>query len=262
MLSHELPFLRRYARALSGSQAQGDAYVMAALEAVVADASVVENASSVRVGLYKLLDTIWSSSGGQIAEEEERDAVHAASQRQLAPLTPRSRQALLLNSLEGFDLSEIAEAMSCSEDEARVLIEGGRAQIEKQTRGRILIIEDEPIIAMDIQGIVESLGHTVTGVAHIRTDAVSRAMADPPDLVLADIQLADGSSGIDAVNDILAAFSVPVIFITAYPERLLTGERPEPTFLISKPFKDDQVGAAIGQALFFQGAAVPAAQSA
>jgi CheY-like chemotaxis protein len=70
-------------------------------------------------------------------------------------------------------------------------------------------------------------------------------------MVLADIQLADGSSGIDAVNEILMAFKLPVIFITAYPERLLTGERPEPTFLITKPFQPEIVKAVISQALFF-----------
>mgnify|MGYP000411422531 CR=1 FL=1 len=79
-------------------------------------------------------------------------------------------------------------------------------------------------------------------------DAVARKA---PGLVLADIQLADGSSGIDAVKDILGHYDIPVIFITAFPERLLTGERPEPTFLITKPFQPETVKAAIGQALFF-----------
>ena len=84
------------------------------------------------------------------------------------------------------------------------------------------------------------------------------ARQSPPGLVLADIQLADDSSGIDAVRDILAEFSVPVIFITAFPERLLTGERPEPTFLITKPFQRSTVKAAIAQALFFDSATLPA----
>jgi CheY-like chemotaxis protein len=77
-------------------------------------------------------------------------------------------------------------------------------------------------------------------------------------MVLADIQLADGSSGIDAVNDILTTFKLPVIFITAYPERLLTGERPEPTFLITKPFQPEIVKAVISQALFFDAKALAA----
>ena len=132
------------------------------------------------------------------------------------------------------------------------------AEIEKQTRARVLIIEDEPIIAMDIESIVRDLGHDVTGVAVTRDEAVSLAMEDRPGLVLADIQLADDSSGIDAVKDILAKFNVPVIFITAFPERLLTGERPEPTFLITKPFQRSTVKAAISQALFFDQATVPA----
>ena len=58
--------------------------------------------------------------------------------------------------------------------------------------------------------------------------------------------------------DILVEFQVPVIFITAFPERLLTGERPEPTFLITKPFQRSTVKAAISQALFFDAATVPA----
>jgi CheY-like chemotaxis protein len=147
--------------------------------------------------------------------------------------------------------------MSVSEEEAAILVSDGARQVASQTRGRILIIEDEPIIAMDIEGIVTGLGHTVTSIANTRTSAVAAATAERPDLVLADIQLADGSSGIDAVRDILGSMTVPVIFITAYPERLLTGERPEPAFLIAKPFKDEQVAAAIGQALFFGATATP-----
>jgi CheY-like chemotaxis protein len=133
------------------------------------------------------------------------------------------------------------------------------AEIERQTHADVLIIEDEPIIAMDIESIVRDLGHNVTGVAVTRDEAVSQARKSPPGLVLADIQLADDSSGIDAVKDILGEFSVPVIFITAFPERLLTGTRPEPTFLITKPFQRSTVKAAISQALFFDAATVPAA---
>jgi DNA-binding LytR/AlgR family response regulator len=72
-----------------------------------------------------------------------------------------------------------------------------------------------------------------------------------PNLVLADIQLADGSSGIDAVNDMVAEFEAAVVFITAFPERLLTGDKPEPAFLITKPFDANVVKAITSQALFF-----------
>ena len=89
-----------------------------------------------------------------------------------------------------------------------------------------------------------------------RDDVLKRARQRRPietarDLVLADIQLADGSSGLDAVNEILRSVSLPVIFVTAFPQRLLTGTRPEPTFLITKPFQAENVKAVISQALFF-----------
>lgn len=117
----------------------------------------------------------------------------------------------------------------------------------------MLIIEDEPIIALDIEALVRDLGHEVTAVARTRSEARTFAASETPGLILADIQLADDSSGIDAVKDILTEHHIPVIFITAFPERLLSGDRPEPTYLITKPFKPDTVKAAIGQALFFHG---------
>lgn len=116
---------------------------------------------------------------------------------------------------------------------------------------QVLIIEDQPVIAADIEAIVRELGHQVIGVATTRDEAIGEAGRTRPGLILADIQLADGSSGIDAVGDILEGAAIPVIFITAFPERLLTGERPEPTFLITKPFDATTVKATIGQALFF-----------
>ena len=99
--------------------------------------------------------------------------------------------------------------------------------------------------------MLRDLGHSVTSIARTHKDALKAAALQKPGLVLADIRLADGSSGLDAVNDILGTFTVPVVFITAYPEKLMTGERPEPTFLITKPFREDAVKAIISQVLFF-----------
>ena len=117
--------------------------------------------------------------------------------------------------------------------------------------GKVTKVNTAALIAMDIEDIVTRLGHRPIGVARTRSEAVKLAMKEKPGIILADIQLADGSSGIDAVNDLLAEFEAPVIFITAFPERLLTGSRPEPTFLITKPFSPEMVKAMISQALFF-----------
>ena len=186
------------------------------------------------------------------------DGAEGIAHARLARVTPLSRQALLLTSLEGFSTEDTAYLIDSQPDDVDSLVAEALAEIERQTHAEVLIIEDEPIIAMDIEMIVRDLGHNVTGVAVTRSEAVAQARQSPPSLVLADIQLADDSSGIDAVKDILAEFSVPVIFITAFPERLLTGTRPEPTFLITKPFQRSTVKAAISQALFFDAATVPA----
>ena len=156
-------------------------------------------------------------------------------------------------------MEEAAQILDETSEGVRVLIARAQTDIENELATDVLIIEDEPVIAADIEALVMDLGHRVTTVATTRTEAVNAVRAHRPGLVLADIQLADGSSGIDAVNDILRGHDVPVIFITAFPERLLTGEKPEPAFLITKPFQPETVKAAIGQALFFHEARTVAA---
>ncbi len=166
-------------------------------------------------------------------------------------IPPRHRQAFLLTALEGFTIDEAAQILDDSTEGVRGLIARAQRDIEAELATEVLIIEDEPVIAADIEALVLDLGHRVSAIATTRTEAVAAVKARRPGIVLADIQLADGSSGIDAVNDILKGTDVPVIFITAFPERLLTGEKPEPAFLITKPFQPETVKAAIGQALFF-----------
>ncbi len=259
-LAPHLPFLRRYARALTGSQEHGDRYVRAALEAIVAAPDEFPRDVEPRLGLYRTFQVIWQTTNGEEepASSIDGDSAEAIARARLARMTPLSRQALLLTAMEGFTSEDAAYLIDVEPTEIDKLVTDALAEIEKQTRARVLIIEDEPIIAMDIETIVRDLGHDVTGVAVTRDEAVSSAMSDRPGLVLADIQLADDSSGVDAVKDILAEFQVPVIFITAFPERLLTGERPEPTFLITKPFQRSTVKAAISQALFFDETTIPA----
>lgn len=255
-IAPHLPLLRRYARALAGSQASGDAYVGATLEAILASPADFSKSIPPRIALYRTFHVVWSTASVDVPEAsdpmERREAV---TKRRLASLTPKSRQALLLTVVEGFSNEQAAQILGVPVDEIAGLLSAAVAEIDRQTATRVLIIEDEPVIAMDLEHIVEGLGHGVTGIADTRTDAVKAAKHERPGLVLADIQLADGSSGIDAVKDILDSFEVPVIFITAFPERLLTGERPEPTFLITKPFEPETVKAAISQALFFESSA-------
>ncbi len=250
-IAAHLPFLRRYARAVTGSQTSGDAYVAAVLEALVADVSLFPDEKDDRVALYKLFSSLYGSTSVEIGEIDSPFAWERRAATNLMSIPPVERQAFLLVSVEGFTPQETARVLDMPEGEIGGIIEKASKEISRQVATDIMIIEDEPLIAMDIEQMVESLGHTVTGIARTHTEAVELFQRTQPKMVLADIQLADGSSGIDAVNDILQTHTIPVIFITAFPERLLTGERPEPTFLVTKPFNPDMVKALISQALFF-----------
>jgi DNA-directed RNA polymerase specialized sigma24 family protein len=251
-LAPHLSHLRRYARALTGSQTHGDAYVRACLETIVAAPEEFPRDVGAKVGLYKVFYTIWMSANVEApVETEALPKPERRLQRQLGQLTPVSRQALLLTAMEGFGENEAAEIIGISPGEVGELVDVALADIQRQDRTKVLIIEDEPAISMDLASLVADLGHQVVAISMTRTQAVKAAREHKPGLVLADIQLADGSSGLDAVKDILGTMEVPVIFITAFPERLLTGERPEPTFLITKPFDHRTVQATISQALFF-----------
>ena len=250
-LAPHLPYVRRYARALTGDQATGDQYVRVALEALAAGERTLDPGMSPRVALYHVFHAIWCTTGAQLESPIEDDDRPSDAGRRLMRIAPRSRQAFLLTALEGFTPSEAAQILDTNFEEVDHLIAAAQAEIDAELATDVLIIEDEPVIAADIEALVTELGHKVLDVAATRGEAVDAVARHRPGLVLADIQLADGSSGIDAVKDILGRFDVPVIFITAFPERLLTGERPEPTFLITKPFQPETVKAAIGQALFF-----------
>ncbi len=250
-IAPHIPYLRRFARALAGTQAAGDAYVAATLEVLISDPSQFDLRLDPRVALYRTFLGLWNSLDVNLKTETPSSPATPID-RKLEQLTPLPRQAFVLTSVEGFTTEEAATILDVAVEEVQSLVETAGREIAAQVATDVLIIEDEPMIAMDLESIVEGLGHRVTGVARTHAEAVKAVSKAKPGLVLADIQLADGSSGLDAVNEMLGSFEVPVIFITAYPDRLLTGERPEPAFLITKPYQPDTVKAIVSQALFFE----------
>ena len=252
-LAPHLPYVRRYARALTGDQTTGDHYVRVALEALAAGERVLEASMTPRVALYHVFHAIWCTSGAQLEGPADDDSAVDDTTRRLMRIAPRSRRAFLLTALEGFTPSEAAQILGADFAEVERLIAEAQAEIDAELATDVLIIEDEPVIAADIEALVRELGHNVVDIAATRAEAVEAVAKKSPGLVLADIQLADGSSGIDAVKDIIGQMNVPVIFITAFPERLLTGERPEPTYLVTKPFEPDTLKVTISQALSFFG---------
>ena len=251
-VASNLPYLRRYARALTGSQQTGDAFVRATLEAALADEELKAGLSEGRVPLYRAFNKMWSSAYLEVEEEHAGDATAPdRTHDRLKAVTPLNRQALLLTTLEDFSIEEAGEIMDIPPEDVERMVRDAVSEIDRESATSVLIIEDEPLISMQLEDLVRGLGHEICGTAATRTQAQQVVAEKTPGLVLADIQLADGSSGLDAVDDILEIGEVPVIFITACPERLLTGDRPEPTYLVTKPFQEATVRAAISQALFF-----------
>ncbi len=245
-----VPFLRRYARALMGTQERGDRYVKSCLEELLEDPERIEADVPLRLQLFKLFHEALARSNGTPAGADTAAEPQAPIQRHLERLPTRDRQVLLLSSIEGFLGDDVGYILGISKADAHQILGQAKAELMNQSRTTVLVIEDEPVIAFDIAGIVTEMGHRVVATAATKDEAVAAAKEKEPGLVLADIQLDDGSSGIDAVRDILDAVDVPVIFVTAFPERLLTGEKAEPAFLVTKPFEPDVLKITIAQALY------------
>ncbi|WP_316977174.1 response regulator [Shumkonia mesophila] len=248
-----IPYLRRYARALAGSQEAGDRYVRICLEALVEEPESLRPGLFRRLQLYHLFHQTWTRIAEPIFPSDlPPDPTAGEPLDPLHGLSSRRRQVLLLTAVEGFSLDEAAAIMEMSPEEAEIELTAARIELNDQAATSVLIIEDEPIIAFDLSDIVSEMGHDVIGTAATKDEAVALAMRRRPGIILADIQLGDGSSGIDAVAEIHRTRDVPVVFVTAYPERLLTGARREPAYLVTKPFEPDVLRVTIYQALLSQ----------
>jgi len=256
-IAPHLPYLRRLARAITGNQVVGDAFVADLLQSLITEPGRFRQDVPAKPETFRLLCEALNQEG--VASNPKRGAAkwEIEAVKRLEPIPLAHRLAFLLRSVEGFTPSEVSYILGKSVEEVQHDIESFAGELASELATDVLIIEDEPLIAMDIEDLVRSLGHRVSGIARTHAEAVAAVAHSRPGLILADIQLADGSSGIEAVNEILGSFDLPVIFITAYPERLLTGLRPEPAFLIAKPFQPDMVKAIVSQALFFNEGAHP-----
>ena len=234
-LVRALPYARRYARALTGSQPRGDVVVADSLRAML-EAGVPTGVpgADARHALYASVTK--SFNGAQAGGAGEG-------------LSQQQRQLLLLTSLEELPVESAAAVVGLDAEDATRQLADARARLRAAAATSVLIIEDEPIIAMDIEELVQNCGHTVIGVAGTEAEAVQIAEQFKPGLILADINLGPGGDGAAAVARIMKLHYAPVIFVTAYPERLLTGEALEPAFVITKPFEPLTLAIATYQAV-------------
>lgn len=233
-LIRALPYGRRYARALTGSQPEGDLLVAESLRGL--SAQRLKEGFTPLYQLYEAISGLFSRKG-------------FAAEYDVAGLSVTQRQLLLLITLEEVPVEMAARITGVPTKQAEQELEDAQGRLHKNVQTSVLIIEDEPIIAMDIEQLVLQCGHQVAGIAHTQADAVKLAKETKPGLILADINLGPGGDGIQAVAEITSSFNVPVIYVTAYPERLLTGETMEPSFVITKPFDPLTLAVATYQAV-------------
>jgi CheY-like chemotaxis protein len=240
---------------LTGSPTEGDALVAAGLRRLTAEP---ERQVAYREGETRLADAARLALYGAVtASVELVSAGPGPTSRPASPdaagdgpgLTLLQRQLLLLTSLEEVGVHDAAAIVGVEPAEVDSLLDDARLRLRDAAAADVLIIEDEPIIAMDIEELVTNCGHRVVGIASTETEAVDLARRTRPGLILADINLGVGGDGTNAVARILRHHEAPVIFVTAYPERLLTGEAVEPAFVITKPFDPVTLAIATYQAV-------------
>jgi CheY-like chemotaxis protein/DNA-directed RNA polymerase specialized sigma24 family protein len=247
-ITRTLPFLRRYARAVTGSQKRGDEWVRLCAEVALQQPDLIAQAEDTKLGVFTLFHRL-RQPFGTLDEGGADNSVSGRLKESLTDMAPLQRQVLLLTVLEGFTVADAARILDIDPGSAERSLDEARRELQRVAAVRVLVIEDEAVIALDVADIVRNAGHQVVGIAATERTAIELAKLHAPHLVLADIQLRGSDSGISAVNQIMQSMSVPVIFVTGYPERLLTGKQVEPAFVISKPFDPDLLRAAIAQAL-------------
>lgn len=248
-----IPYLRRYARALTGSQQRGDQYVKASLETIIEQLDAEGLAPKPRVALFRMFHDVWVRlAPPQASGTGEAGSDGGSVRRLLASMPRRQRQAFLLRELERFEEADIAQILRTNVEEVEKLLGEARRELTRLPAASILIIEDDPVISMGNAQIVQEMGHRVAGTARTEKEALAAFKATDPDLILADVRLADGSSGLEAVAKIMRSTNVPVVYVTGHPEDVLTGKQVEPTYVIEKPFNPEALKAAIAQALSFR----------
>ena len=139
-IARNLPYLRRYARALTGSQATGDAFVRATLEAALADSELKESLEGGRVPLYRAFNKVWSSAYMEVPEAVGDNTHENAAQDRLKSVTPLNRQALLLTTLEDFSSDQAGEIMNMSAEDIERLAQEAVSEIDRESSTSVLII--------------------------------------------------------------------------------------------------------------------------
>jgi|tagenome__1003787_1003787.scaffolds.fasta_scaffold20919351_2 DNA-directed RNA polymerase specialized sigma24 family protein/CheY-like chemotaxis protein len=253
-LMAQLPYMRRYGRALTGSTIRGDDLVTRAVEAALTEPERyqldTDDEPVTRRRLYTLLNELFDAdtgpAGASVSLAEPGHPIETA----LSSLPEQERRVFLLVSLEELSTPQAADVMGVPAEEARDALARAQNAMREQLVANILIVEDDAIIAYDLTETVLGMGHKVCGTAATMEEALAAAAANQPSLALMDLRLAHGGSGITTAQALRETRALPIIFVTAFAEELKQRGLDYLGPVIKKPFTREQIERAITQAVF------------
>ncbi|MBT3071350.1 response regulator [Rhodomicrobium sp. Az07] len=161
---------------------------------------------------------------------------------ELLKLPYQRRQIVALRAVMGFSFVDVAEVMEMTETAVRRHYVS--SLLELRPKPAVLIIEDEAMIALDLQKIIKTLGLSVAGIAKNREEALRIVGLSHPKLIVADYRLRD-ETGIDVVNAIREQIHADVIYITAHPEAVTEQLGAASEVVLAKPFNARALVAAV-----------------
>ena len=238
--------LRQFARTIFADRLIGDEFVSAVAAEVSRKGGTL---SDQPIEAFRTLIQKWRDiSTASAPRPFSNRALIVAS----GPPPDDAQLILVLMDILGFSAGETERILDPLSAPAEILLEQARQTISRLDGGSALIIEDEPLLAADLADLVERLGISVIGIARTAQKAIALAKNHRPSVILADYNLVGEKTGLEAVEEIQEEMNCPAIFITGFPEKVLTGESVEPDFVIAKPYTPQAVRAAIAQSLLTQ----------
>lgn len=234
--------LRQFARAVTADQLAGDELVRAVTEEMRADGEIKDRAEAFRRFVAKWRELTREDAAPKLFTD-------AALVQSIGPPPAQERMVLLLSDVAGFSAHEVEAILGPLDSPHADLLAAARSAVSKSRKARAVIVEDEPLVAMDLRGILEGMGLEVVGMARTAASGARIAADRRPDILLADYNLEGNSTGVEAVLGMQESHRCPVVFITGYPDKVLSGEDVEPDFVIVKPYKAEAIRAVVAHCL-------------
>ena len=214
-----LPYLRRFARTLTGAQESGDAYVATLLEGLVSTPSDFPTDVPPRVALYHLFLRVWNSVRLNTQGGDPGQGSLTTAQRRINSISSLPRQAFLLVAVEGFTAAEAAMILEIGESDIESLLDIAGQEIAHQVATNVLIIEDELLIAMDLEIDRHEPWPFGSRRRNDQDRGSCRSQTSEARSYSGGRQASRWQQRSRCRREIVAEGDMPVIFITAYPER-------------------------------------------